>query len=381
MNFSHTAPGALTLNRRQLATATLAGAGLGAAALATAPAAHAAAGDLTSVSTSRYLTDAQELLDLINNFRGYYGKAPVRHSATVANVMTGEAERQFVQGYVSHSTQFLTNPNVQGYSFSREVIALSYNNDLNELLGFWKSSPAHRDAVLASEANTMGIGLAYGNGSTLPWRVVGNVGIYNYSGSNGPDDIQATVSGSSLSVQSSGNYSIGGAIGSKYFADGGEATYGKPVMNEYKGLSYGGAYQTFSTGSRSYKFLWTLGTGAHPVFEQGAIGQLWSSRGFENGLGYPVTDEVSGITGGGAYQLFRKGSFYSKVLWHPAYGAHVVKESGAIGHQWKLAGFERGYGYPVTDEYNVGSEVHQRFSNGVTVAWSSTNYSVRTFNS
>ena len=35
------------------------------------------------------------------------------------------------------------------------------------------------------------------------------------------------------------------------------------------------------------------------------------------------------------------------------------------------AGHERGYGYPVTDEYRSGTEVRQRFSKNFTVHWSS----------
>ena len=45
-------------------------------------------------------------------------------------------------------------------------------------------------------------------------------------------------------------------------------------------------------------------------------------------------------------------------------------ETGAIGRAWKAAGFERGYGYPVTDEIRTGTTVYQRFSNGYRVNWS-----------
>ncbi|MCY1159000.1 MAG: hypothetical protein MOP51_2024, partial [Citricoccus sp.] len=47
-------------------------------------------------------------------------------------------------------------------------------------------------------------------------------------------------------------------------------------------------------------------------------------------------------------------------------GAHAVKEYGAIGRAWMRAGYERGWGWPVTDEYRSGTEIRQRFSRGVT---------------
>ena len=69
--------------------------------------------------------------------------------------------------------------------------------------------------------------------------------------------------------------------------------------------------------------------------------------------------------------MFRSGATVHKVLWSPRTGAKAVKENSAIGQRWKSAGYERGYGYPSTDEYRYGSEVRQRFSNGYTVHWSS----------
>ena len=98
-----------------------------------------------------------------------------------------------------------------------------------------------------------------------------------------------------------------------------------------------------------------------------AIGSKFISAGRERGYGYPSSDERR--VAGGAYQLFRNGSSLTKVLWTPATGPHAVKETGGIGGAWKRAGFERGWGWPVTDEYRSGGEVLQRFSNGVTAHW------------
>lgn len=155
---------------------------------------------------------------------------------------------------------------------------------------------------------------------------------------------------------------VRGAIGAKYTADGGQAFYGAPVMAERS--IPGGAYQVFSSSGRSTKILWSPGTGARAVKDYGAIGQAWKRAGFERGWGWPTTDERS--VPGGVYQVFRKDDRVTKVLWSPATGAYAVKEYGAIGRAWMRAGHERGWGWPTTDEYPYGGEIRQRFSRGVT---------------
>ena len=46
-----------------------------------------------------------------------------------------------------------------------------------------------------------------------------------------------------------------------------------------------------------------------------------------------------------------------------------MKETGAIGTAWKRAGYEKGWGWPTTEEYRSGGEIQQKFSNGVTAHW------------
>ena len=131
--------------RRQAAVLAL----TGLAATTAITAATAAASDIRTVSAAQRAADQQTLLNLINAYRAQNGLGAVKHSATVASVMEGEAIRQFKAGAFSHGTEFLYNSKVQGYSFVREVIALSYNDDLNQLMNFWKSSAPHRAAILA----------------------------------------------------------------------------------------------------------------------------------------------------------------------------------------------------------------------------------------
>ena len=155
---------------------------------------------------------------------------------------------------------------------------------------------------------------------------------------------------------------VTGAIGRKYWADGGAAVYGTPASSERS--IPGGAYQVFVKDGRGIKILWCSGHGAHAVKEYGAIGRAWMRAGYERGWGWPATDERT--VPGGAYQVFVKEARATKVLWSPATGAHAVKEYGAIGRAWMRAGYERGWGWPVTGEYAMGGEIRQRFSTGVT---------------
>ncbi len=373
------------LSRRTAGKLAFAALGAASLSLATANPAHAASYHIRTVSDSYRIADAQKLLDAINAYRAANGRGPVKHSARIASVMDGEARRQFIEGAFSHSNTFLTTPVATGYSFAREVIALSYNDDINQLMAFWKSSPAHRDAILAPEANTVGIGLCYGTGSGLPWRVLGNVGIYRFNGA-GPGDIQTRVDGGGLSVQSSAasgttlNHPVVGGISSRFYADGGLDHYGQPNGPEYGGLVGGGYWQSFSKGSDRHTILWSPSTGANAVKETGAIGSHWRSIGVENTVGYPIMNERSGLINGGWWQQFQTVEGHRRtIIWSPNTGAHMVKEGTPFARAWRDSGAEYGFGYPTTDEYWVGLEIRQNFSNGVTLAWNSVTGALRQF--
>jgi uncharacterized protein with LGFP repeats len=153
-----------------------------------------------------------------------------------------------------------------------------------------------------------------------------------------------------------------GAIRARYtqlgFEDG---VMGYPTSGETGGLRNGGVYQTYQGGA----IVWSPATGA---FEsKGAIRGDWQSLGFENGaLGYPVTGEVSGLTNGGVYQLYQGGA----IVWSPATGAH--ESTGAIRATYAQLGFETGVmGYPTTDEVSglTGGGVTQAYQGGA-IVWS-----------
>ena len=72
---------------------------------------------------------------------------------------------------------------------------------------------------------------------------------------------------------------------------------------------------------------------------------------------------------GGAYQDYRRGGVVNRAMWSPKTGARVVKMTGGIGAAWRAAGYERNWGYPMTNEYTVARGVQQKFSNGRVAAW------------
>ncbi|WP_258868379.1 hypothetical protein [Arthrobacter sp. RT-1] len=132
-----------------------------------------------------------------------------------------------------------------------------------------------------------------------------------------------------------------GAVTEKYAQSGGPAgRLGSPTSSETGGLKDGGAFQNFQGGA----IIWSPGTGAR--FSWGATRDKWASTGFENGpLGYPITDEVGGLKGGGVYQVYQGGV----IMYSPASGARL-SSFGPIRDKWADTGFENGVlGYPVSD--------------------------------
>ncbi len=70
----------------------------------------------------------------------------------------------------------------------------------------------------------------------------------------------------------------------------------------------------------------------------GAIRAAWGgAAGYERGyVGYPTTDEISGMAKGGIGQAYEGGSIY----FTPATGAHV--STGLIRRKWASLGYEAG---------------------------------------
>ncbi|OUM39799.1 D-alanyl-D-alanine carboxypeptidase family protein [Arthrobacter sedimenti] len=134
---------------------------------------------------------------------------------------------------------------------------------------------------------------------------------------------------------------------------------GYPTGPEVCGIRDNGCYQNFQGGA----IVWSPATGARAT--GGSIRGAWARTGYEaGGLGYPTTNEVCGLRGGGCYQNYQGGA----IIWSPATGARI--SVGAIRAAWASTHFENGaLGYPVTDESCTASGCDQRFQRGV-ISWS-----------
>ena len=383
----HRAPARPRTTGRLALTAAALALAVPATGILTAAPATAANSDIVKASTSTRSADAQQLLALINAHRKAKGLAPVKYSATVSGIAQGQSDRLVREEVIDHTDTFLKDSRAGSWNAAGEIHAVSWQGRVSDLMTWWKGSKAHNKVLTDPEMTVIGIGLTYVDGQLTGnkqgWKLVGTVTSYGYVPANTPRDARTTVGTAPAPAPApapkptappttapitSAGHTVKGAIGTRYHALGGARVFGTPTGNERGGLINGGVLQGFS---RNHTFYWTPSTGAWPVNLNGAIGRKFAATRWENGYGYPTTREVTGLVNGGAYQVFRQGGAVHKVLWSPRTGARVVKETGAIGQRWKSAGFERGYGYPVTDEYRYGSEVRQRFSHGYTVHWSS----------
>lgn len=144
-------------------------------------------------------------------------------------------------------------------------------------------------------------------------------------------------------------YALVGAIGAKYYADGSEAKYGTPLGNEF--AVPGGMTQQFS---KPYNIYWSESTGAHPVYWNGDIGNRYRAAGYERGWGFPITREEA--IGPGAKQVFRALNGRTTVAyWSAETGTKIMNNNGAIWANWANNGGRYTYGFPATDETYVGS--------------------------
>jgi hypothetical protein len=145
-----------------------------------------------------------------------------------------------------------------------------------------------------------------------------------------------TGGGSIYWSPSTGAHEVYGDIRTRWAAMGWERV-GYPTTGETGTPDGVGRFNHFG----GLSIYWTGNTGAHEV--HGSIRDKWAATGWENGVGYPTTDESGTPDGVGRFNHFTNGSIY----WSSTTGAHPV--SGAIRDAWSRDGWENGHGYPVTD--------------------------------
>ncbi|MGI4895310.1 MAG: N-acetylmuramoyl-L-alanine amidase [Janthinobacterium lividum] len=141
-------------------------------------------------------------------------------------------------------------------------------------------------------------------------------------------------------------------IDAKYAAlGGGRGSLGGPTTAELQVPAGTGSYRFFTGGAIYY----SAATGAHTV--RGALLTEWGRLGWESGLGFPTSDDSAALNG--FFNHFQKGSIY----WSAPTGAHDVRDD--IRTKWAAMGWERGpAGYPVTGNSTAFGGWFNHFQNG-----------------
>lgn len=141
--------------------------------------------------------------------------------------------------------------------------------------------------------------------------------------------------------EATGVHSTGGGIGGAWARSGYErGPLGYPTTQESCGLASSACAQDFQGGT----IAWTPGIGAYAV--RSDLKTAWLAAGGGAGaIGYPITEQSCGLSGGGCHQLFQVGEIH----WTPTTGAQWTH--GAIGAAWARSGWENGpLGYPTSAE-------------------------------
>lgn len=148
-----------------------------------------------------------------------------------------------------------------------------------------------------------------------------------------------------------------GGIGAHYQQLGGQGSYlGLPISIEHSTPDGVGRYVRFQYGS----IYWTPQTGAWAI--HGWIDSNFALNGWENGAGYPTSDEIGAPDGVGRFETFLNQGIQMAIYWTPQIGAHLLK--GSIYQRWLSLGSQSGaLGYPTSDEFPVGPNGADRQSN------------------
>jgi uncharacterized protein with LGFP repeats len=137
-----------------------------------------------------------------------------------------------------------------------------------------------------------------------------------------------------------------GPVLAKYLAFGGHAKLGPPTSDTASTPDGAGQYNHFVNNGNVGSIYFTTATGAHVLY--GEIRKRWVALDYERGLGYPTTDEAGTPDGVGRYNHFVKGANVGSIYYTNATGAHALY--GEIRKKFAALDYERGLGYPTTDE-------------------------------
>ncbi|MFI6301952.1 PQQ-dependent sugar dehydrogenase [Amycolatopsis thailandensis] len=157
----------------------------------------------------------------------------------------------------------------------------------------------------------------------------------------------------------SGAHYIMGRIWQKWGSLGWETFFGYPTTDETATPDGVGRYNHFSANGSIY---WSPSTDAFEI--HGSIRDRYKALGWQDGLGYPITDETGTPGGTGKYNHFRQGGFDHSIYWR--WGTNEAWEvKGAIRLRWRDLGWETSYlGFPISGEYNTPTGKRSDFQYG-----------------
>ena len=323
----------------------------------------------------------QEFVDRLNGARAASGLPPLSVSGDLVSIAQAHSGRMAASGNLHHNPNLgsqVTSWTSLGENVGYGATVLGIHDAL------YRSAP-HRANMLDSGFTQVGIGTAMsGNrlwvtqvfrrptAAAAGFQVGGAIGAaypgvagvlgaptsweYPVAGGRG----QGFQRGEMLWSASTGANEVHGGILARYRAVGGPwSVLGLPVTHERWTPDGRGRFNHFQRGS----IYWTPFTGSAEV--HGAIRARWQRLGWErSALGYPTSGERGTPDRVGRFNDFQRGSIY----WTPRTGAHEVR--GSIRSRWAALGWERGLGYPVSDEYAVSGGRRSDFERG-SIVWDS----------
>ncbi|MEV6830893.1 PQQ-dependent sugar dehydrogenase [Amycolatopsis sp. NPDC051102] len=179
---------------------------------------------------------------------------------------------------------------------------------------------------------------------------------------DGPVHYRAYANGRLYWSAVGGTVYVTGPVLAKYLAIGGANAFGPPTTDTLTTPDGVAQYNHFVNNGNVGSIYNTAATGAHTIY--GEIRKKWAALDFERGLGYPTTDELGTPDGVGRYNHFIKGGNVGSIYFTSATGAHAIY--GEIRKKWAALDFERGLGYPATDELGTpdGRGRYNHFSIG-----------------
>ncbi len=150
----------------------------------------------------------------------------------------------------------------------------------------------------------------------------------------------------------SGTRKVCGSIRDDYAANGGPSGFGLPTTNDAATPNGKGFYNHFDKNGEARSIYWNQTTGAHSV--GGAIRTRWAADGYETSPeGWPASDYKLTPSGQGYWNLFYNldSNQYRYIYSSSATGTRLVQ--GYIGAKWDQQGREGVVGWPETEEVNA----------------------------